>query len=56
VIAAVLWFCLFCAAVCFSVGTARLIGWMIRRPVTRVDSAYRAARLVAISKAEVSGG
>lgn len=44
---------LFASSLAFSVGTARLFGWVIRRRNSRVDSAYRAARLVAQARAEV---
>lgn len=36
-----------------SLGVVGLIDWVVRRRKSRVDSAYRAARLVAVSKAEV---
>lgn len=38
----------------WTVGIARLYVWLLDRRDSRVDSAYRAARLVAVSKAEVS--
>ena len=41
------------SSLALSFGTARLFGWVIARRDARVDSAYRAARLVAVSKAEV---
>lgn len=46
---------LIASSLALSVGTAGLFGWVIRRRDSRVDSAYRAARLVAVSRAEVSG-
>lgn len=40
----------------WTVGIARLYVWILDRRATRVDSAYRAARLVAQARAEVSRG
>ena len=41
------------SVLCLSFGTARLFGWMIRRRDARVDSAYRAACMIAQASADV---
>lgn len=41
-------------ALSVAVGWVRLFAWFLDRRAARVDSAYRAARLVAVSRAEVS--
>ncbi len=41
------------SSLALSFGTARLFGWVIRYRDSRVDSAYRAACLVACARAEV---
>ena len=41
------------SSLALSFGTARLFGWVIARREARVDSAYRAACLVACARAEV---
>ncbi|MNV25606.1 hypothetical protein D3C71_1167080 [compost metagenome] len=43
-------------ALSVAVGLARLYEWIRARRDSRVDSAYRAARLVAVSRAEVLRG
>jgi len=39
---------------CLGRGAVLLIAWFLDRRDSRVDSAYRAARLLAVSRAEVS--
>ena len=41
---------------CLGRGTVLLIAWFLDRRDSRVDSAYRAARLVAVSATEVRRG
>lgn len=43
-------------ALSVAVGLARLYIWILDLRASRVDSAFRAARLVAVSRAEVSRG
>lgn len=43
-------------ALSVAVGLAGLYAWFLDRRAARVDSAYRAARLVAVSRAEVCRG
>lgn len=41
------------ALACWTYGVLRFVHWVMARRDSRVDSAYRAARLVAVSRAEV---
>jgi hypothetical protein len=50
------WVLLLVALTCWTVGIARLYAWILDRRDARIDANYRAARLVAVSKAEVSCG
>ncbi|WP_442684431.1 hypothetical protein ACSBPQ_07750 [Stenotrophomonas sp. JC08] len=45
---------LFCFAALIAYGAAGLFFWYLDRRDARIDADYRAARLVAISRAEVS--
>lgn len=45
---------LICSAALIVIGAARLLVWYLDRRDARIDADYRAARLVAISRAEVS--
>ncbi len=47
------WLLLLVALTCWTVGIARLYVWILGRRDSRIDAEYRAARLVAVSRAEV---
>ena len=51
-----MWFMALVALASWTWGVLRLVHWILDRRAARVDSAYRAARLVAVSRAEVLGG
>ena len=44
------------ALACWTWGVLRLVHWILDRRAARVDSAYRAARLVAQARREVGRG
>jgi len=44
------------SVLCLSIGTARLFAWCLDYRQARIEASYRAARMVAIARAEVSRG